>query len=162
MELLYFPKIISSLHILNNSKKGLNIKDEILDRHPILKYRVNKFMKGEKIRGILPNKPKKCHLVLDDSVVAGEYHYPCVIYMREQGSPIGKVNLNMRRERLDWRNRTNVHKDPICKKNCLDVSHQNYLTLPIKFPNGVQVAFTTFKPIPLKIKPLHLKTLRST
>jgi MoaA/NifB/PqqE/SkfB family radical SAM enzyme len=98
-----------------------DIDPVILDRHPILKYRVAKFLKGSRVRGILEEKTSKCPLVMDDSVVAGQDHYPCVIYMREQGLPIGKVGSGMRKDRIKWYNDTDTHKDPICKKNCLDV-----------------------------------------
>lgn len=97
------------------------IPKEIMDKHKILKYRVENFIEGKPIRGLVPESPTQCPLVLDDSVIAGEYHYPCVIYMREQGQPIGKVGSNMRDERVEWFINTDTHKDPICKKNCLDV-----------------------------------------
>lgn len=98
----------------------VNINQEVLDRHPILKYRVNKFVGGERVRGLLSSKVKSCPLVMDDSAVAGRDHYPCVIYMREQGAPIGRVGPNMRQERIDWFIKTNTHENKICKKNCLD------------------------------------------
>jgi len=98
-----------------------NINQSILDRHPILRYRVNNFILGKRIRGLTETSAKSCPLVLDDSVIAGEDHYPCVIYMREQGQPIGKVSETMRQERVDWLKRTNTHQELICKNNCLDV-----------------------------------------
>ena len=58
---------------------------------------------------------------MDDSVVAGDYHFPCVIYMREKGKPIGKVNPNMRKERIEFIKNHDCYKDPICKRSCLDV-----------------------------------------
>jgi len=58
---------------------------------------------------------------LDDSIIAGDYHFPCVIYMREQGNAIGKVGPNMRAVRKLWSDNHDTHTDPICKKNCLDV-----------------------------------------
>ena len=53
--------------------------------------------------------------------VVGDYHFPCIIYMREQGNPIGKIDENVRLERQKWMNNTDCYKDPICKHNCLDV-----------------------------------------
>lgn len=93
----------------------------VLDKHPILKYRVRNFIEGKRIRGLQEKNTPTCPLVLDDSVIAGNYHYPCVIYMREQGKPIGEVNDKMRISRLHWYARTNTHEDSICKRNCLDV-----------------------------------------
>lgn len=98
-----------------------NLPKEILEKHPILKYRVGNFLIGKRIRGLVEGDATSCPLVLDDSVIAGNNHYPCVIYMREQGNPIGEVCSNMRKVRKDWFEKTNPHDDPICKKNCLDV-----------------------------------------
>ncbi len=98
-----------------------DIPKELLEKHPILKYRVGNFLVGKKIRGLSEDSAKSCPLALDDSVIAGGNHYPCVIYMREQGRPIGEVCDNMRQVRRKWYETTNPHDDPICKKNCLDV-----------------------------------------
>lgn len=97
------------------------IAEDVKDRHPILKYRVNNFIAGKRIRGLSEGDAKSCPLVLDDSVIAGQDHYPCVIYMREQGQPIGVVSESMRAERVEWFNTVNPHDDEICKRNCLDV-----------------------------------------
>ena len=64
---------------------------------------------------------KKCALVLDDSVIAGDFHFPCVIYMREKGNAIGKVSENMRVERKQWFEKHDCFKDKICREMCLDV-----------------------------------------
>jgi molybdenum cofactor biosynthesis enzyme MoaA len=98
-----------------------DIPEEILDSHPILKYRVQNAKMGSNVRGIQDSDTTHCHLVKDDSVVAGEYHFPCVIYMREGGNAIGKVSEHMREERVKWFETHNSHLDPICRKNCLDV-----------------------------------------
>lgn len=97
------------------------ISNDVLDKHPILKYRVGNFIAGKRIRGLTTVDARSCPLVLDDSVIAGNYHYPCVIYMREQGEPIGKAGVGMRQKRLEWFEKTDTHSDPICKANCLDV-----------------------------------------
>jgi pyruvate-formate lyase-activating enzyme len=103
------------------------IPQEILDAHPILKYRVGNLLAGLCVRGIQCHDTNKCYLALDDSVVSGGFHFPCVIYMREHGEPIGKVGPNMRGERVAWMAQHNTHTDPICRKNCLDVcvDHNN-------------------------------------
>ncbi len=103
------------------------IPQEILDDHPILAYRVANIKAGVAIRGINEYDTHKCYLALDDSVVSGGYHYPCVIHMREQGEPIGKVGPNMRGQRVAWTTQHDTHTDPICKANCLDVccAHNN-------------------------------------
>jgi GGDEF domain-containing protein len=98
-----------------------NIPQGILDAHPILKYRVNNAIAGRNVRGLRPDDCRRCSLVMDDGVVVGDCHYPCIIYMREGGNPIGKVGPEMRQERIRWMNEHDIHTDPICLKNCLDV-----------------------------------------
>jgi hypothetical protein len=111
-----------------NMIKGVErIPQEMLDAHPILAYRVLNILEGRPVRSIQEYDSHRCFLPVDDSVVAGKFHFPCVIYMREQGDPIGYVGPNMRQERIAWSATHNTFEDPICKKNCLDVcvAHNN-------------------------------------
>lgn len=96
------------------------IPSDVYEKYPILKYRINNVFNNVNVRGIQPENSKNCWIALDDMVVAGDYHFPCVIYMREQGNPIGKVGPNMRQERREWVKIHDTHSDPICQKNCLD------------------------------------------
>lgn len=59
--------------------------------------------------------------MLDDSIIAGDYVFNCVIHMREGGKPVCKVGPDMRKLRHEYIMKHDTHKDPICKKNCLDV-----------------------------------------
>lgn len=114
-------RIISSAQyneIIDNLEK---IPKYILDKHPILKYRVNHYLNGRNVRGITKKDSNKCGLVIDDSAVSGQYHYPCIIYLREGGKPIGEVNPHMRKQRMLWHKNHDTYKDPICRENCLDV-----------------------------------------
>jgi len=118
-------RIISAAQY-NRLIEGLEGLDKnILESHPILKYRVDHLAEGRNVRGIQESDCPKCYLVKDDSVVAGSgdnaWHFPCVIAMREGCKAIGKVGKNMRQERLDWFERHNSFDNPICRKNCLDV-----------------------------------------
>jgi hypothetical protein len=99
----------------------------ILDCHPILAYRVKNLKEGRPVRSIQENDTDRCYLPLDDSCVSGNYHFPCVIYMREGGEPIGRVGSEMRVDRCTWVMRHVTHRDPICRENCLDVcvEHNN-------------------------------------
>lgn len=97
------------------------VEKEVREAHPILDYRIKHFAEGRNVRGITESDSKKCALVLDDSVIAGDYHFPCVIYMREKGGAIGKVGPNMRKERKKWFENHDCFKDKICRENCLDV-----------------------------------------
>lgn len=117
---------VADIRIIPAAQCGQYIQDiaianSILEKHPILKYRVANIKRGRSVRGLCVGDTGKCGLVLDDMVVNHGKHYPCVIYMREGGAPIGEVGENMRQERLEWHLRHDAHNDSICKKNCLDV-----------------------------------------
>jgi hypothetical protein len=86
-----------------------------------LTYRFNNIKNSISVRGLSDFDSQRCYLTMDDSAVVGDYHYPCIIYLREGGKPIGKVSLSMRKERVEWSNNHNSFEDPICKNNCLDV-----------------------------------------
>ena len=102
--------------------KGVeDIDPQILEAHPILKYRVNNILAGHNVRGMKDCDSHTCYLIQDDSVVVNGKHYPCVIHMRESGKPIGKIGPNMRQERIAWMKNHDPHDDPICRSNCLDI-----------------------------------------
>ncbi|MDD2869643.1 radical SAM protein [Neomegalonema sp.] len=104
-----------------NSLDILDIPNSVSRRHPILRYRINRLKLGLPVRGISISDCHTCYLTMDDSVIAGGYHYPCIIYMRERGDAIGKVGEYMREERIEWLKKHNTYADPICRNNCLDV-----------------------------------------
>jgi MoaA/NifB/PqqE/SkfB family radical SAM enzyme len=96
------------------------LDQNIVNKHPILSYRIKNVEKGVPIRGLNENDCRKCHIMMDDLAVVGEYQFPCIIYMREQGDPIGKINKKWRQDRIKWIEKHDVTNDPICSKNCLD------------------------------------------
>jgi len=114
-------RVISAAQYNKALERLTKLPDKILDAHPILKYRVDNFRMGRNVRGITESDARKCSLVLDDMAVAGGFHFPCIIYMREGGDPIGKVSDNMRQERKEWSKTHDCLNDPICKEMCLDV-----------------------------------------
>jgi len=118
-------RLISSAQFNKLLDNTQGIGKDILDKHPILKYRINNVRNGRHVRGITEKDCHRCYMAVDDSVVAGNkneaWHFPCVINMREGGKAIGKVGPNMRKERIEWFKIHNSYEDPICKKNCLDV-----------------------------------------
>ena len=114
-------RIISSAQYNKALNRLIDLPEYILNRHPILKYRIDNYHKNRNVRGIRKTDTNKCHLVKDDMAVAGKYHFPCIIYLREGGNPIGEMNENFREERMRWFKKHNTHEDTICVKNCLDV-----------------------------------------
>jgi molybdenum cofactor biosynthesis enzyme MoaA len=97
------------------------VEPEILAAHPILKYRVTNLLNGKDIRGVTSEDSSQCWLLQDDSVVAGRFHFPCVIYLSEHGDAIGEIGPEMREQRIAWMKEHDPYRDPICQKNCLDV-----------------------------------------
>ncbi len=118
---------VSDIRVIPSAqyRKLLSVMDELpeefLNKYPILKYRVGNIRQDRNVRGIKTWDSKRCSLVLDDMAVAGGYHFPCIIYMREGGDPIGRISDNMRQERAKWSEKHDSYLDPICRKNCLDV-----------------------------------------
>jgi molybdenum cofactor biosynthesis enzyme MoaA len=102
-----------------------SLPETVLDKHPILKYRIDNVSQGRHVRGITDNDCNRCPLVLDDMAVAADKHFPCIIYMREYGDCIGVVGPHMRQERLEWFKNHNTHDDPICRESCLEVCIQH-------------------------------------
>ena len=93
----------------------------VLEKYPILRYRIANVLRRRNVRSMCADDCGKCSLALDDMAVAGDKHFPCIIYLREGGAPIGTVGPNMRVERERWVASHNSHSDPICRAMCLDV-----------------------------------------
>lgn len=132
---------VSDIRVLSAAQYGgalnglLDLPDEFLARFPILKYRVENFRAGRNVRSIGVTDTSACPLVLDDIAVAGDKHYPCIIYLREGGDAIGTVGPGMRIRRASWFVKHNTHQDPICSKNCLDVCvDYNNRSMKLKCP----------------------------
>jgi pyruvate-formate lyase-activating enzyme len=89
--------------------------------YPILNWRISNLHKGLDVRGLdQRNAPQHCWLVQDETAISGDYHYPCFVYMREGGMPIGRINDNMRDDRWKWMTGHDPFYDPICRSNCPD------------------------------------------
>ncbi len=101
--------------------KLAKLPPRVLGKYPILKYRVNHIRNCIPVRGLQPTDTNKCPLVLDDMAIAGKWHFPCIIYLREGGEPIGEISPWMREQRKDWYEKHDTHTDRICSGNCLDV-----------------------------------------
>lgn len=97
------------------------------DKYPILNYR----FKQKLFRG---NPEVLCPLVLDDVAIKGNYHYPCIIYMREGGKPIGLFNDSFRLQRYKFYKNHKPQEDSICSSQCLDVC-RDYNNKFIMFKN---------------------------
>lgn len=119
-------RIIPSAQYNKENMVG-KLQFDFIDKFPILKYRLNNHNNGISIRGLLETDNARCPLVLDDIAVAGNYHFPCIIFLREQGQAIGEIinkqgNINdIRNDREQWYQTHNCYEDKICRNNCLDI-----------------------------------------
>ena len=122
---------VHDVRIIPSAQSDHFLKVDIDTDLPILRYRIKHLWEGRHVRGIKNTDCARCHLVKDDMVVLHGEHFPCVIYMREQGASMGTVSgktlEEIREVRKEWFNKTNTHEDAICRKNCLDVciDHNN-------------------------------------
>jgi MoaA/NifB/PqqE/SkfB family radical SAM enzyme len=104
-----------------NMVEGIDIDKDILDRHPILRHRVANISADIPTRGLSDGDCRKCGLMLDDMAVDSScMHYPCIIYLREGGKPIGRVGPRMREDRMRWYEKHDSLNDPICRSQCLE------------------------------------------
>lgn len=117
---------VSDIRIIPSAQynKALSMMKNYSTDYPILKYRISNINKNIQTRGLGEKDCYKCWLALDDLAVAQGYHFPCIIYMREGGMPIGKIpktHKELRRERFRWFSDHIAFFDDICSGNCLDV-----------------------------------------
>ena len=109
------------ISLLNIKEELQKVEQDVLDSHPILKYRINQIINDVDVRGIRDTDSHRCGLMLDDSIIAGDQVFQCVIHMREGGKPVCKVGPDMRQKRYEFLKDFDTHTDPICKRSCLDV-----------------------------------------
>lgn len=112
---------------VHDIKLSVNTKDDVqpifdynYPNYPILNYRVNRFKQGKTMRGMLDSDSFMCRLTESDISIVGVHHYPCLVYAREGGKPIGSMNDNVKMSRLLWSKNHIPKDDSICKKYCMD------------------------------------------
>ena len=105
---------------LSTSSHYLNLMPtfkKTYDNYPTLAYRVKNFNNKRPMRGF---PTKRCEIMKKDLCIVGDKHYPCLVYFREHGQPIGNVGDNILTEREKWFAETDCTKDSICSKFCMD------------------------------------------
>ncbi len=101
------------------------------NRFPILRYRLPTLL-TRRLRGFRDAEkpggrpiPPQCFLMLDDRCVDERRYYPCNIYLRERGKPLGSYQKDDRRVAAEkiWRfvRDYDVRMDPVCRSCCPDV-----------------------------------------
>lgn len=114
-------RIIPSAQYNKAIKKAGCLSFNIVNKYSILKYRISNLNNNIPFRGIKKDDSDRCYIVLDDLAILKNYHFPCIIYLREHGDPISVFNEDFRKKRYEWFCSHDVKKDKICSKSCLDV-----------------------------------------
>lgn len=122
---------VSDIRIIPSAQFNKIYPFDVYTNYKLLNYRLKNLKNGNHLRGLKEADCNKCHIVKDDMAILYGKHFPCIIYMRERGNPIGSVYgkslKQIREERKEWFENTNTHENTICKNNCLDVciAHNN-------------------------------------
>lgn len=98
----------------------MDLDPGLVKSHPILAWRMRNRAQGIGVRGLADHDPDRCWLVLDEMTVKGDEHYPCFIYLREGGRPIGPFGHDVREQRARWMQGHRPKADPICRSHCPD------------------------------------------
>lgn len=97
------------------------------EKYPFLRYRINNFFD---VRGLSKSEVERCYVVLDERTVAGQYLYPCNIYIREQGQPMAAISDPDKNEKIwRWFLQHDCQRDPICRQYCCDVTREYNLMI---------------------------------
>lgn len=116
---------VSDIRIIPSAQWNRKLDIDTESQYKILSYRTKNIRNNRHVRGITQSDCHKCHLVKDDMAILHGKHFPCIIYMREQGEPIGDVYGHtlpeVQKSRREWFERHDSFINPICKVNCLDV-----------------------------------------
>ena len=101
--------------------ENCDVEEQLLANHPILSWRIQNARRGDTVRGLDITDPYHCWLPLDEMTTKDDFHYPCFVYMREGGKPIGRMGPATRAEREAWVREHDPFEDPICSANCPDI-----------------------------------------
>ncbi len=101
------------------------------ERFPLLRRKVHTVFSTDAI-GLVDERPAAdgqwlCYIPLTERTVDGTYYYPCSVYLREGGQPIGRIDeaqAEQRRKTADFVARGDCLSDAICQRYCLHCTRQ--------------------------------------
>ncbi|HYF48427.1 MAG TPA: hypothetical protein VEJ63_03425, partial [Planctomycetota bacterium] len=102
------------------------------DRYPLLRLKLQTVFSPQAI-GLGRTHAQKdgtwrCYIPLTERTVDGVFYYPCSVYLREGGAPLGRISDPQRLQReksAAFVERGDCLTDPICAKYCLHCT-KNY------------------------------------
>jgi molybdenum cofactor biosynthesis enzyme MoaA len=99
------------------------------DAMPLLRRKLQTVFDGEAI-GLgkpLDDHSWYCYIPLTERTVDSRHYYPCSVYLREGGQPIGRVDepaAEQRRKTIDFVTKGRCPQDPICQAYCLHCTRE--------------------------------------
>ncbi|MBI3829607.1 MAG: radical SAM protein [Planctomycetes bacterium] len=101
-----------------------------LERFPLLRRKLETVFASDAIG--LPQRESsngfRCYVPLTERTVDGRFYYPCSVYLREGGAPLGRIDEPQDLQRAQtaaFVKRADCLSDPICKRYCLHCT-RNY------------------------------------
>jgi len=117
---------MGKIHEMIHKNKGLKL------RYPMFFYRLEHF---DQMRGLVGKEHEglKCAMCIDERTCDPEFYYPCGIYLREGGKPIGshkQDDFKTQAEKLlNFAQNHDITKDFICRNYCCDITRDYNLAV---------------------------------
>jgi sulfatase maturation enzyme AslB (radical SAM superfamily) len=130
-------KILASRGTWREEFRTIAVDDSLLQKYTLLKKRIGIIKSGRNIFGIPDAYDGPCPQRLTFAFANG-YYYPCLIYQRENGEPIGRVDYrNDIRDELQkiisdygkWlcHDHADISRTAICKRDCYIANYINHV-----------------------------------
>ena len=101
------------------------------DRFPLLRRKVGTVFAQDAIGLSSPARSSpdglRCFIPLTERTVDGRFYYPCSVYLREGGAPLGELRDSPDKQRAKsaaFVRRADCSTDPICRRYCLHCTRQ--------------------------------------
>jgi molybdenum cofactor biosynthesis enzyme MoaA len=102
------------------------LADELPEAFPLLRRKLNTVFHAESIgledTSAPEGRPWRCYIPLTERTVDARFYYPCSVYLREGGPPLGRIDepQDLQRQRTAAFVRDHdCRSDPICGRYCL-------------------------------------------
>ena len=101
------------------------------ERFPLLRRKLRTVFADDAI-GLATARPAadgswRCYIPLTERTVDGEYYYPCSVWLREGGAPLGRTDepqAEQRRKSAAFVSGHDCRREPICQRYCLHCTRQ--------------------------------------
>ncbi len=101
------------------------------ERFPLLRRKVETVFTSNSIGldkvTVAATAPWRCYIPLTERTVDGQFYYPCSVYLREGGKPLGSVDEPQgvqRQKTADFVAKDDCLTDPICRQFCLHCTRE--------------------------------------